>query len=86
MQAYGDFAEVTGSRWMLVEASGRDCRKLEASVESMEVFTASMEAPTTSMEGSINLYEKNMFYEENNCKIRETCENCMKTRRRSVKP
>ena len=58
MQAYGDFAEVTGSRWMLVEASGRDCRKLEASVESMEVFTASMEAPTTSMEGSINLHEK----------------------------
>ena len=62
MQAYGDFAEVTGSRWKLVEASGRNYyRKLEVSVESMEVFTTLMEAPTTSMEGSINLREKNIF-------------------------
>ena len=43
------------------EASGRNYRKLEVSVESMEVFTTLMEAPTTSMEGSINLREKNIF-------------------------
>ena len=60
MQAYGDFAKVTGSRWKLVEASGRTYRKLEVSVESMEVFTTSMEAPTTSMDGPINLNEKNI--------------------------
>ena len=42
----------------MVEVSGRNCRKLELSVESMEIFTTSMEAPTTSMEGSINLHEK----------------------------
>ena len=32
-----------------MEASGRNYRKLEVSVYSMEVFTTSMEAPTTSM-------------------------------------
>ena len=42
----------------MVKASGRNYRKLELSVESMEIFTTSMEAPTTSMEGSINLHEK----------------------------
>ena len=81
---YGDFAEVTGSRWKLVEAGGRNYRKLKVSAESMEVFTTSMEAPTTSMEGPINLHGKTHFYEENNFKVRETRENCMKTRRRSV--
>ena len=54
MKAYGDFAEVTGSR-KFVEESGRNYRKVQVSVESMDVFTTSMEAPTTSMEGSINL-------------------------------
>ena len=85
MQAYEDFAEVTGGRRKLVKASGRNYRKLELSVESMEIFTTSMEAPTTSMEGSINLHEKKHFYEENNFRIRETCQTCMKTPwRRSV--
>ena len=60
MQAYEDFAEVTGSRWKLVEASGRNYMKLEVSVESMGVFTTSMQAPTTPMEGSINLHAKNI--------------------------
>ena len=50
----------------------------------MEVFTTSMETPSISMEGSINLHEKYIFYYENIFKIRETCETCMKTRRRSV--
>ena len=36
------------------------------------------------MEGPINLHGKTHFYEENNFKVRETRENCMKTRRRSV--
>ena len=81
---YGDFAEVTGSRWKLVEAGGRNYRKLKVSAESMEVFTTSMEAPTTSMEGPINLHDKEHSYEENNFKNREKCENGMKTRRRSV--
>ena len=48
-----------------MEASERNCRKLEASVEFMEVFTTSMEAPTTSMEGSITkiyiIYMKKIF-------------------------
>ena len=44
-----------------MEVGGRNYRKLEVSVESMEVFTTLMEAPTTSMEGSINLREKNIF-------------------------
>ena len=47
-----------------MEASERNCRKLEASVEFMEVFTTSMEAPT-SMEGSITkiyiIYMKKIF-------------------------
>ena len=87
----------------MVKASGRNYRKLELSVESMEIFTTSMEAPTTSMEGSINLHEKKKkleFFLSNgndillfslqqyaipiDFKIRQTCENCMKTRRRSV--
>ena len=50
------FAEVTGSRWKMMEASGRSYRKLEVSVESMEVFITSREAPSTSMEGPINLH------------------------------
>ena len=82
MQAYGDIAEVTGSRWKLVEVSGKNYRKLEVSVESMEVLTTSMEAPTTSMQGSINLHEESHFYEENNLKVRDPCENCVKARRR----
>ena len=57
MQAYVDCAEATGSRWKLVEASGRNYRKLDVSVESMDVFTTSVEAPTTSMEGSINMHD-----------------------------
>ena len=63
MQAYVDCAEATGSRWKLVEASGRNYRKLEVCVEFMEVkvFTTSIEAPTTSMERSINLHEKKTF-------------------------
>ena len=68
--------EATGSRWKLVEASGRNSKKLEVSVESMEVFTTSMEAPTTSMQGSINLDKNIYFYEENHFKVRETCKNC----------
>ena len=61
MQVYGDFAEVTGSPWKLVEASGRNYRKVEVSVESMEILTTSVEAPTASMEGSINLHETKTF-------------------------
>ena len=60
MQVYGDFAEVTGSPWKLVEASGRNYRKVEVSVESMEILTT-VEAPTASMEGSINLHETKTF-------------------------
>ena len=72
MQAYGDLPEVTRCRWKLVEASGKNYRKLEVSIESMEVFTNSIEASTTSMEGSINLHEKKKhFYEENNFGIRQ---------------
>ena len=48
--------EVTGSLWKLVEASEMIYRKLEVSVECIEVFTTSMESPTTSVEGSINLH------------------------------
>ena len=62
MQAYGDVAKESGNRWKLVEASGRNHRKLEFSIESMEVFTNSIEAPTTSMEGSINLHEKKSVF------------------------
>ena len=62
MQAYEDFAEETGSRWKLVEASGKNYRKLEVSIESMEVFTNSIEASTASMEGSINLHEKKNIF------------------------
>ena len=67
--------EVGGSQWR------KELQRLDVSVESMEAFTTSMEAPTASMEGSIR--KKNFFY-ENNFKIRETCENCMNTRRCSV--
>ena len=63
-----------------MEASGRNYRKFEAevSVEFMKVFTTSMEALTTSTEGFI----LKKHYEENSFRIRQTCENCMKTRRR----
>ena len=37
IQTYGDSAEVTGSRWKLVEASARNNRKLEVSVEPVEL-------------------------------------------------
>ena len=57
---WGRCGSITGSRWKLVEASGRNYRKLEVSVESMGVFTTSMQAPTTPMEGSINLHAKNI--------------------------
>ena len=50
----------------MVEVSGRNCRKLELSVESMEIFTTSMEAPTIPVEGSINLNEKKQLNEEKN--------------------
>ena len=66
MQAYGDFVEVTGSLWKLVEASEMIYRKLEVSVECIEVFTTSMEAPTIPVEGSINLNEKKQLNEEKN--------------------
>ena len=82
MQAYVDFAQVTGSRWKLAEASGRKYKKLKVSGEPMEVFTTSKEAPTTSMERSINLHGIERLNDENNFKVRETCSNCMKTRRR----
>ena len=62
MQAYGDFAEVTGSRWKLVEASGRNYRKkLEVSVESMDVFTASMEAQLFRWKVPSTRTKKNIF-------------------------
>ena len=73
---------MTGSRWKLAEASGRKYKKLKVSGEPMEVFTTSKEAPTTSMERSINLHGIERFNDENNFKVRETCSNCMKTRRR----
>ena len=49
----------------MVEASGRNYRNLQVSLESMEVFTTSMEAPTTSMEGSVRrivVQELTLFY------------------------
>ena len=61
MQAYWNFAWVTGSRWKLVEASGRNHKRLEVSVESMDDFATSMEAPNSSMERSINLHEKHVY-------------------------
>ena len=54
-----------------MEARGRNYRKLEVSVEFMEVFTTSMDAPTTSTERSINLHDKIHFYEDRNFKIRQ---------------
>ena len=48
---WGRCGSITGSRWKLVEASGRNYRKLEVSVESMEVLTTSMESPTYMLAG-----------------------------------
>ena len=78
MEASG--RKVGGSQW-------KELQKAEVSVESMEIFTTSIEAPTTSMEGSNNLHEKKITFMKNIIllKIRETCQNCMKTwRKRSV--
>ena len=94
MQAYGDFAEVTGSRRTLMEASGRnyitEIWKFPLNPWNFSLLL-SMEAPTTSMEGSINLHDFFFFYEENNTKIREKNKKqknlrkfFLKTRRRSV--
>ena len=59
MQVHGDFVEVNGSLWKLMETSGSKYRKLENSIASIETSTTSMEAPVTAVEASIHFYEKN---------------------------
>ena len=71
---YGDFAEVTGSRWKLVEVSGRNLQKA-GSFRRIYASFHYFDGISNFFDGRLHqLARKNISMKKIFFKIRETCE------------